>query len=534
MKIKKVLSVILICVLIITASPVTVISYGNESEIAIWDGSVADNFAGGTGTAEDPYQISNGTELSYFASLVNGGEYFYTEYETPEGEYVTEPVYVALTSDINLGGNDFTPIGDPEDYNTASFGGCFDGGGYSITNFYTAGYGLFGKTMGTSDDPESNWGRIKDLTVYGEIECDAPQADVGGIVSRAQGGVIENCSFIGSITVTNATFCYFGGVIGEMENGFVLDCTSRAELSVMGEYRGVGGVIGGAEYNPPLIDGCMNYGDISATANNYIGGISGKGSTVLNSGNRGNITVTEKANEYSSVYASGITAYGSTVINCYNTGDITVNFDMDYGCVAGISQYGEVVNCYSTGTLTAPCTPSVDAKVVTVGGDRTTDSYAPVSDYPMYIYEDEITWEYVSVYSEMAESDMKTEQFVSTLNVWVENNIAYIQSDYDGNVMYSGLYSGWEKCFPTPVFIGVHNVTDGVCTDCESGIDVPDVLKGDVNGDGSITSIDVAVLNTYLLGGSVSIIIEVADLNGDGSVTAVDSSSLAKMLLGSN
>jgi len=31
----------------------------------VWDGSIASSFAGGTGTEEDPFLISNGSELAY-------------------------------------------------------------------------------------------------------------------------------------------------------------------------------------------------------------------------------------------------------------------------------------------------------------------------------------------------------------------------------------------------------------------------------------------------------------------------------------
>ena len=48
-----------------------------------------DGFAGGNGTKEDPYQISNAKQLNYFATSVDEGE-------TYEGKYVV------LTKDISL------------------------------------------------------------------------------------------------------------------------------------------------------------------------------------------------------------------------------------------------------------------------------------------------------------------------------------------------------------------------------------------------------------------------------------------------
>ena len=60
---------------------------------AIWDGSIAAGFAGGSGTEDDPYLISNGPELAYLAQQVNSGNRY-------------ENVHFKLTNDIYL--NDTT------------------------------------------------------------------------------------------------------------------------------------------------------------------------------------------------------------------------------------------------------------------------------------------------------------------------------------------------------------------------------------------------------------------------------------------
>ena len=38
----------------------------------VWNGTVAGSFAGGNGTAEDPYLIADGAQLARFAAIVNG------------------------------------------------------------------------------------------------------------------------------------------------------------------------------------------------------------------------------------------------------------------------------------------------------------------------------------------------------------------------------------------------------------------------------------------------------------------------------
>lgn len=60
---KKILSLLLTLCLVMTFVPMAAFAEGAQN-INAWDGSTAAAFAGGTGTAEDPYQISNGAELA--------------------------------------------------------------------------------------------------------------------------------------------------------------------------------------------------------------------------------------------------------------------------------------------------------------------------------------------------------------------------------------------------------------------------------------------------------------------------------------
>lgn len=64
---EKLLSLLLTLGLATTFVPMAAFA-ANAQNINVWDGSTAAAFAGGTGTAEDPYQIANGAELAYLAS----------------------------------------------------------------------------------------------------------------------------------------------------------------------------------------------------------------------------------------------------------------------------------------------------------------------------------------------------------------------------------------------------------------------------------------------------------------------------------
>ena len=68
---KKFLTILLTVCLVMAMIPMTVLAADEVQDSDTWDGSVATAFAGGTGAAEDPYQISSGAELAYLASAVN-------------------------------------------------------------------------------------------------------------------------------------------------------------------------------------------------------------------------------------------------------------------------------------------------------------------------------------------------------------------------------------------------------------------------------------------------------------------------------
>lgn len=107
--------------------------------------AVSANYDGGSGTQEDPYQINSVDSLLTFASNVNDGS---------QGGYAG--VCFKLTSDLDLSGVEWAPIGNMNDMETHStlFLGSFDGDGHTISNLsytsdtYNCGAGLFGVSCG--------------------------------------------------------------------------------------------------------------------------------------------------------------------------------------------------------------------------------------------------------------------------------------------------------------------------------------------------------------------------------------------------
>lgn len=118
---------------------------------------------------------------------------------------------VVLTCDLNLAGSGFTPI--------ATFGGTFDGGGYTISGFSLRAdgsvQGLFRYLQPGS--------MVKNLRVRGTVSANRSCDRLGGICG-SNAGTIANCSFSGTVS-GNTTI---GGICGEnLETGHIINCTSK-------------------------------------------------------------------------------------------------------------------------------------------------------------------------------------------------------------------------------------------------------------------------------------------------------------------
>ena len=176
------------------------------------------------------WTVSDADELKAFAAAVNK----YSNYEHPyEGQTVK------LMCDINLGGMEWTPIGDYR-FQANRFCGTFDGQGHTISNFKItkktdknddnkSSYGFFGNVDGT----------IKNLTIDNAQICS--YAYVGALVGRLNGGQVLNCHVKNSSV--EATYWQAGGMIGQLNDGCtVKDCTIT-KTTVTGA-AAIGGMFG--------------------------------------------------------------------------------------------------------------------------------------------------------------------------------------------------------------------------------------------------------------------------------------------------
>jgi hypothetical protein len=246
----------------------------------------------GSGTSNDPYQISSAGQLAKLAALVNAGNTAYND------------KYYQLTCDLDLsaygknynGGKGWIPIGMYVDGNTndISFKGTFDGVGHTVTGLYIndsslKGTGLFGCTDG---------GTVKNCRFTGAV---SGRDYVGSAVGYMKNNsTMENCS--SACTVNGLSD--IGGVAGYVESGTLQNCCSTGAVTSSG--TGVGGVAG-------IVNGTMTncYSSGKVKGGSFVGGVAGN--------------------------------FDGTMTNCYFTGAIRgYNYT---GGVTGMMSSGKVQNC---------------------------------------------------------------------------------------------------------------------------------------------------------------------------------------------
>ena len=228
-------------------------SYGTtRSEVSeIWDGTVAENFAGGDGTESNPYQIANGEQRAKLAQDVNSGNGY-------------AGTYFVLTADIVLNNTDgwenwgetvpkntWTPIGSYE----IQFTGILDGQGHSVSGIYV-------------NSNEHYQGFVGYLGVNGIIQnIGVKESYVKGVWSTGgvcgqNDGLMINCYNSGNVTGSY----YVGGVCGrstgtDNEYSFLTNCYNTGKVT---GHESVGGVCGLNTSHGP-ISNCYNIGSVTGS-----------------------------------------------------------------------------------------------------------------------------------------------------------------------------------------------------------------------------------------------------------------------------
>ena len=346
----KYLALFLVCIMLFSFSGLsggTAVSHAATSE-----------FAGGTGTSENPWQIATADQLNNVRNYQGS---------THTDKHFLLMNDIDLTSYVSFGGDGYNdgkgwlPIGyaPPDNLNnyTNAFCGSFDGGGHSISGLFInrqpavfydyEACGLFGVVVDAELSNLTLSGQVTGNQMAGGLAGYAVRTTMnnisfigdvtnnysylGGLIGVARESTITDCATAGTVSTTSSSV-YTGGLVGMGTDTIMTNCHSSASVS---GYYSTGGLAGGIDTASSIITSTAT-GDVTGT-NSEIGGLVGyiENSSVSQSFASGNVSGSTRVGGLCGMNT------GSTVTNAYATGSVT-----------GTNEVGGLVGCNSGGTLT--------------------------------------------------------------------------------------------------------------------------------------------------------------------------------------
>ena len=287
---------------------------------------------------EDWYNVS--AELSGGDAIPKPNGSSFKEGEDVQDDFAGKTIVLAANTTFDLSGKVWVPIGYDE-----TFRGTFKGSsenGTRITGMTirssSGSVGLFGRITGATiqNVTVENADIMAELENLGSVDGQGAGGIVGYTtqISSASNGLVTDCTFSGSIQVTESSGdTSVGGIVGHLEGSktyavTVANCVSAAEITGKGGY--IGGVVGWND-GYATITGCRNDGSIILTTGSRVGGVVGyTRGDVTDCVNNGAVTRTGEA-------ANGGYAFGGiagvvracTLQGCVNNGTISVSVEVD-------------------------------------------------------------------------------------------------------------------------------------------------------------------------------------------------------------
>lgn len=390
---------LIILLIIILAFLVAIPSLGRyqskitTDNVSVWDGSISSSYRSGSGTEEDPYIISNGSELAllsenlkttdyantYFSIendiVLNDGYFLYDD--TNKLQYIKDNVtyYVKdysneLYDNLNKEGNAISSINNFTSLN--NFKGQIDGNSHTI-------YGLY---IGN--------GESKDLSFFTNLEGNISNlyftnsviyggSNTAGIAATATNANLNNVLYNGYV-INNENETTESEVINI--DDITLDSPNKVITPTIPDIKGIvtNITLTGTTNNTTglTINGnAITTNDFSLTLDNYnsleIVSNDYQNTSITNlkyeitylsdtsAGLIGNATdttltnVINKADVYGNVLTSGLVSKGSNIeiTNSYNHGDI-YSSNISTGLVSIIEGTSFLTNSYNSGGLSSP------------------------------------------------------------------------------------------------------------------------------------------------------------------------------------
>lgn len=321
-------------IMLISLLPVTALA--GEAE---WNGTTVDTSWYDDNTTDTEFTISDSADLAGLAKLVNAG-------------YNFSDKTIKLGADIDLGGKEWTPIGN----STNKFEGTFDGakadgsGNYTISNLYInkpnkSDMGLFGFTTN---------GEVKNFTLHNAKVTG--YLDVGAVAGTPYTSKYTNIAVTGLIQVNG--FSYVGGAFGK--NAYA----NLTNVDVTGDK--------GSYVKADSVEGSIAY-------RTYVGGLAGfmgEGKIIVSDCNV-KIDVIGSTCDVGGIL--GILHYGNTMTNCTYKGSLALTDpDAEDGAEFG-ALVGVIYNQQNQTTTITVCSATVTKAIS--GNQDVTNTITPHGDF---------------------------------------------------------------------------------------------------------------------------------------------------------
>ena len=308
-------------------------------------------FAGGSGTSSDPYQIGTAAQLAELATVTNAGD---TAFNNKHYKLIAD-IDLSVYGPSNIAFNDgegWIPIGFSE-YVLLYFDSC----GYSYAMETEIGKPFKGNFNGNNKIVSGLYIEYQQFTEKKTIEC-------VGLFGYIDGGMVENLGIVnghiigrkgcGSVAGyinngSNITNCYFtglasgnntGGVVGSVSNNSSV--TSCYSVSSIGGYT-AGGVTGSIS-DTSSITNCYSIGTVSGGSN--AGGVTG---IVYNNCSITNCYSMGMVNGYFAGGVAGFVSDNCNITNCYSTSIVVSDYYSTYLVAGGVASFLDnnsiITNC---------------------------------------------------------------------------------------------------------------------------------------------------------------------------------------------
>lgn len=279
-------------------------------------------------------EIGSAEQLAAFRNRVNSGE---------------STLDAKLTSDIDLGGDFWEPIGQmipvkPDSYASAvsadySYRGKFDGAGHGVSNFKVTSEqavyvylgiemrvaaGFFGVL--SADAAVSNL-HLENISVDVPMWADSMYVHGGGLAGVNRGGAIENVSVTGADILV---LSYAGGIVG-WNDGTVKNSSVCKTGTITGDYV-VGGIVG--ENEGTIANASVN--EVGTMKGIFgIGGVAGKNSGAITDSRVNGIQTFESDTCSGGIVGSNVRS--GVVANCIANGIETISSGKYAGGIVGLN-----------------------------------------------------------------------------------------------------------------------------------------------------------------------------------------------------